>query len=319
MDGEDFQLMPILPEPEGCTQPPLTQPSFSDVASLFQPLPPATASQSFYRPSPAASTSTWAPGEKRRGGPHQETAESRARAYVLGHRTPSQQNLQWPPDPLLTYPQRPSPHRPSPQQTSSDQASSQPGGGKVFGMDTGEERSACQQHGPPHLLKGASESFGRSYRDMSPVRMVKANSSKRLYTEMDVGPCKASDGIWKRMRGELSGPLDRSLSASSLTDPGLGRRALGSRSHSGGSILQHRKSQYPGSISDMQKSCHYDYNGAHSHKAEGIATRLLGPSFDSAYLPELTRYDCEVNVPLQGNLHLLQGCDLLRALDQATT
>uniref|UniRef100_A0A671TFD6 Endothelial PAS domain protein 1b n=1 Tax=Sinocyclocheilus anshuiensis TaxID=1608454 RepID=A0A671TFD6_9TELE len=32
----------------------------------------------------------------------------------------------------------------------------------------------------------------------------------------------------------------------------------------------------------------------------------------------LTRYDCEVNVPLQGNLHLLQGSDLLRALDQTT-
>lgn len=50
----------------------------------------------------------------------------------------------------------------------------------------------------------------------------------------------------------------------------------------------------------------------------GIASRLLGPSIESSCLPELTRYDCEVNVPLQGNLHLLQGCDLLRALDQAT-
>lgn len=50
----------------------------------------------------------------------------------------------------------------------------------------------------------------------------------------------------------------------------------------------------------------------------GVASRLLGPHFDSNCLPELTRYDCEVNVPLQGTLHLLQGCDLLRALDQAT-
>lgn len=50
----------------------------------------------------------------------------------------------------------------------------------------------------------------------------------------------------------------------------------------------------------------------------GLACRLLGPSFEPSCLPELTRYDCEVNVPLQGNLHLLQGCDLLRALDQAT-
>uniref|UniRef100_A0A8C7W571 Endothelial PAS domain protein 1 n=1 Tax=Oncorhynchus mykiss TaxID=8022 RepID=A0A8C7W571_ONCMY len=48
------------------------------------------------------------------------------------------------------------------------------------------------------------------------------------------------------------------------------------------------------------------------------ASRLLGPSIETYCLPELTRYDCEVNVPLQGNLHLLQGSDLLRALDQAT-
>lgn len=50
----------------------------------------------------------------------------------------------------------------------------------------------------------------------------------------------------------------------------------------------------------------------------GIASCLLGPSFEPSFLPELTRYDCEVNVPLQGNLHLLQGGDLLQALDQAT-
>lgn len=49
----------------------------------------------------------------------------------------------------------------------------------------------------------------------------------------------------------------------------------------------------------------------------GMVSRLLGPSFEYC-LPELTRYDCEVNVPLQGNLHLLQGSDLLCALDQAT-
>uniref|UniRef100_A0A8C1QD98 Endothelial PAS domain protein 1b n=1 Tax=Cyprinus carpio TaxID=7962 RepID=A0A8C1QD98_CYPCA len=50
----------------------------------------------------------------------------------------------------------------------------------------------------------------------------------------------------------------------------------------------------------------------------GIASRLIGASFENYFLPELTRYDCEVNVPLQGNLHLLQGSDLIRALDQAT-
>uniref|UniRef100_A0A8C7SVI8 Endothelial PAS domain protein 1 n=1 Tax=Oncorhynchus mykiss TaxID=8022 RepID=A0A8C7SVI8_ONCMY len=56
----------------------------------------------------------------------------------------------------------------------------------------------------------------------------------------------------------------------------------------------------------------------HSWKSTRAASRLLGPSIETYCLPELTRYDCEVNVPLQGNLHLLQGSDLLRALDQAT-
>lgn len=50
----------------------------------------------------------------------------------------------------------------------------------------------------------------------------------------------------------------------------------------------------------------------------GVASRLLGPSFEPYLLPELTRYDCEVNVPVPGSSTLLQGRDLLRALDQAT-
>lgn len=49
-----------------------------------------------------------------------------------------------------------------------------------------------------------------------------------------------------------------------------------------------------------------------------LTNRLIGPSYEPYLLPELTRYDCEVNVPVLGNSHLLQGCDLLRALDQTT-
>nr|7QGS_B Chain B, Cbp/p300-interacting transactivator 2,Hypoxia-inducible factor 1-alpha [Homo sapiens] len=33
-------------------------------------------------------------------------------------------------------------------------------------------------------------------------------------------------------------------------------------------------------------------------------------------LPQLTSYDCEVNAPIQGSRNLLQGEELLRALDQ---
>lgn len=49
------------------------------------------------------------------------------------------------------------------------------------------------------------------------------------------------------------------------------------------------------------------------------ASRLLGSTSEGCgsllTLPQLTRYDCEVNAPLQGRQYLLQGEELLRALD----
>ncbi|TRZ02161.1 hypothetical protein DNTS_007280 [Danionella cerebrum] len=49
-----------------------------------------------------------------------------------------------------------------------------------------------------------------------------------------------------------------------------------------------------------------------------IASRLLSSSLENnSGLPQLTRYDCEVNAPVQDRHHLLQGEELLRALDQA--
>ncbi|KAI1895370.1 hypothetical protein AGOR_G00105590 [Albula goreensis] len=47
-----------------------------------------------------------------------------------------------------------------------------------------------------------------------------------------------------------------------------------------------------------------------------LASRLLGTSFEGSGLPQLTRYDCEVNAPVLSRHHLLQGEELLRALDQ---
>uniref|UniRef100_A0A665WE39 Hypoxia-inducible factor 1-alpha n=1 Tax=Echeneis naucrates TaxID=173247 RepID=A0A665WE39_ECHNA len=50
-----------------------------------------------------------------------------------------------------------------------------------------------------------------------------------------------------------------------------------------------------------------------------LASRLLGTTLDNTHslftLPQLTRYDCEVNAPLQGRQYLLQGEELLCALD----
>ncbi|XP_053366972.1 endothelial PAS domain-containing protein 1 [Clarias gariepinus] len=64
-------------------------------------------------------------------------------------------------------------------------------------------------------------------------------------------------------------------------------------------------------------SVYNHYGMPSSIKQTGLTNRLLGPSYDPYCLEELTQYDCDVNVPLQGNLHLLQGNDLLKALDQS--
>ncbi|XP_072127564.1 hypoxia inducible factor 1 subunit alpha a isoform X1 [Mobula birostris] len=47
-----------------------------------------------------------------------------------------------------------------------------------------------------------------------------------------------------------------------------------------------------------------------------IVARLLAHSAEDSSLPTLTNYDCEVNAPIQGNRTLLQGEEVLRALDQ---
>ncbi|XP_078144831.1 endothelial PAS domain-containing protein 1b [Centroberyx gerrardi] len=324
MDGEDFQLNPIIPESEPLEggpagslgghsltpHHPATQHSFSNVASLFQPLSSPPHPQGHYQPQPAAA---WAPGKKR--GPSQGAVDARTGSYMPGHTqnppyqapasTPlssmgGRQNLQWPPDPLLTYQQ-------------------QPRAAKTYLTErlSGEERPSCQQNMPTLMQKQRSmENFVQAYRDMSPARVAMANSIKRSFAQMAVGESKPSEMIWKKMRSDSCVTMDRSLSAGSLAG-GVSQRLS--------PLQQHRKSQYPGSVIGgahkkpfPQQSCNYtEYRMLPSNKTEGVASRLLGPSFESYCLPELTRYDCEVNVPLQGSLHLLQGSDLLRALDQS--
>ncbi|XP_029962866.1 endothelial PAS domain-containing protein 1-like [Salarias fasciatus] len=325
MDGEDFQLNPIIPESEPLEAAPAgsmgangnlppSQQSFSNIASLFQPLSSPPQPQGAYQLQPSAS---WGAGDKRGSG--QAAADTHVMSYMMGRmRNPSctplssmggRQNLQWPPDPLLTYQQQP-------------QRSSKP-----FLMDTlsGEGRPSCQQT-MQHLMqkRRSVDDFAQVYRDMSPARVAMTNSIKRSFNQMAVGESKHPETTWKKMRG--NGCMDRSLSSGSLAESEMRQMMPGSMSSCLSSLQQHRKSQYPGSggISSAtekafpQKSCSYtQFNMPPSNKSEGIS-RLLGPSFEPSFLPELTRYDCEVNVPLQGSLHLLQGCDLLRALDQAT-
>uniref|UniRef100_A0A674CAN1 Endothelial PAS domain protein 1b n=1 Tax=Salmo trutta TaxID=8032 RepID=A0A674CAN1_SALTR len=270
MDGEDFQLHPIIPEeapggPEGATGPLghfTTQNSFSNIASLFQNL----RSPQFDHYQPAK----WAPGDKR--GPNHSQMSPRDSRPTLPYTGPTKippyhapastplssmgghQNLQWPPDPPLN----------------------------------------C-------LLQ--VNSMGRSHPCQNmPVNMM---HKQRYYRGPSVSPAP-----WKVLYG---GPYGTCSAQTKIPNICLSP------------LQQHRKSQYPGCVnaasrkSFPEQCCNYkEYRMLPSSKTEGVASRLLGPSIETYCLPELTRYDCEVNVPLQGNLHLLQGSDLLRALDQAT-
>uniref|UniRef100_A0A1A8GDH9 Endothelial PAS domain protein 1 n=1 Tax=Nothobranchius korthausae TaxID=1143690 RepID=A0A1A8GDH9_9TELE len=319
MDGEDFQLTPIIPELEplkvaqagsvGSVSNLNMQQSFSNITSLFQPLTSPSQPQNCFLPPPKVS---WATGERRGSG--QGVVDTRTRSYMMKHlqnlpnRAPAStplSSMQWPPDPLITYRHQRPP--------------------KAYPMDSlsEEERPSCQQNIPHLMQKQRSiDNFVQAYTDVSPARVAMANSIKRSFNQVAEGEKKQpTEIIWKKMRGD--GSMDRSLSAGCLTES---KMIQGKAPPFHGLLQQHRKSQYPANGTDgvngkpcFQKSCSYsEYNMPHSNKSEGIVSRLLGPSFEPSCLPELTRYDCEVNVPLQGNLHLLQGCDLLRALDQAT-
>uniref|UniRef100_A0A8K9XQR4 Endothelial PAS domain protein 1 n=1 Tax=Oncorhynchus mykiss TaxID=8022 RepID=A0A8K9XQR4_ONCMY len=295
MDGEDFQLHPIITEEapggtEGAADQMghrTTQNGFSNIASLFQPL--GSPQSAHYQPA------KWAPGDKR-GPNHSEISPMDSRP-TLPYTGPAQitpyhtlastplssmggrQNLQWPPDPPLHYQQQ---------------------------VDAMGGSNSCQNM-PVNRMHNCIRCGNYRLTKFSTVMCVcfciyQGDSTLSTPSEM----------MWKRMRNESCAILDRSLSTSSLAGTGC-------------PLQRHRKSQYPGCGNSAPKKafpeqwCNYrEYRMLPSPKTEGVASRLLGPSFETYCLPELTRYDCEVNVPLQGNLHLLQGSDLLRALDQAT-
>lgn len=145
MDGEDFQLNPIISEPEALESLPVggslapSQQSFSNMASLFQPLSSPPQAPGPYQQRPPAA---WTPKDKSRTAPR-GTVDARGGACIMSHvqnppyqapaSTPlssmgGRQNLQWPPDPLLTY------------------QHSTPGARKGFVMEATEERLPCQQN-----------------------------------------------------------------------------------------------------------------------------------------------------------------------------
>uniref|UniRef100_A0A8L0DS40 Endothelial PAS domain protein 1 n=1 Tax=Oncorhynchus mykiss TaxID=8022 RepID=A0A8L0DS40_ONCMY len=239
MDGEDFQLHPIIPEevpggPEGHLT---TQNSFSNIASLFQNL---RSPQSDHYQGP--NHSQMSPMDSRPTLPY--TGSTQIPPYHAPASTPlssmgGHQNLQWPPDPPLNS-----------------------------------------------LLQVNSMGRSHSCQNM-PVNMM---HKQRYYR----GPSAEYSPQRSPLRHNPRGGANPDRKITSVTQPTQ-------VTHSWKSTMERREP------------------ARQRQQGRVIApVRLLGPSIETYCLPELTRYDCEVNVPLQGNLHLLQGSDLLRALDQAT-
>ncbi|XP_035256134.1 endothelial PAS domain-containing protein 1b isoform X2 [Anguilla anguilla] len=323
MDGEDFQLNPICQE-EPQAEAPNTQHSFSNIASLFQPL--ASPPPSHLHPPIQAMSDKRTPNsaslEPRPNLPY--PCPVAMPPYHSLASTPlssmgGRQSVQWPPDPSL-------------RQSSSKRGMGDPMAGGQVCQNLPSQRLALHK-------QRSMENFVQAHRDMSPARIALANSFKRkrqlefedqrAFTQMSLEEAphgKTSEMMWKRMRNESCAFVDRKcLSTGALTDKFAGMQ--GGVDQCLSPLQQRRKSQYLGAVSAEPKkmflgqsyaSGYREYSMLPSPKMEGMASRLIGPSFESYSLPELTRYDCEVNIPLQGSLHLLQGCDLLRALDQAT-
>ncbi|XP_066234445.1 endothelial PAS domain-containing protein 1 [Saccopteryx leptura] len=337
MDGEDFQLSPICPEesllPEN---PPFTpQQCFSTMTNIFQPLEPVAPHDPFLldkyqqqlqskkiEPEHQPLSSIFFDGGSKVSLPSC-CGQASTPLSSLGGRF----DTQWPPDPPLHFRPTKCP----------------------VGEQRGEALGASPLGSPvtsPHLSmlqKRSAKGFRPQGPDaMSPAMVALSNKLKlkrqleyeeQAFQDMSGGDPPGSHPshlMWKRMkslRGCTNCPPmpDRQLSANipseeftqnSMRGPSQPLRHLPPpQPPSTMSPEGDAKSRFPLPCCAFQ---YQDYSLPSAQKATGTASRLLGPSFEPYLLPELTRYDCEVNVPVPGSSTLLQGRDLLRALDQAT-
>ncbi|XP_017558432.1 endothelial PAS domain-containing protein 1 [Pygocentrus nattereri] len=293
MDGEDFQLNPISQEE------PLSEPgpslyntpqhNFSSVTSLFQPLGPFT-SESKSCPNSYSETELMPP--------YQTPASI---SLSRGGR----KNLQWPPDSPLQY-----------------------GASEMNGQNL-----TCAQP-----LQRIFKNFVQPCDDTNLGQIPLATNFKRKRQTQFSSSCSFSNvsqeeitrsesmkDMWKRMKTVNNGNC--AFAARTPINPGVLEDNFSARQTGVGSPLSHSQPPPEQRSSTERKQpftehfCPPEYNQYNmlpSTKLTGMTSRLLAPSFESFCLTELTQYDCDVNVPLQGNLHLLQGRDLLKALDQAT-
>ncbi|XP_070590675.1 endothelial PAS domain-containing protein 1 isoform X2 [Erythrolamprus reginae] len=340
MDGEDFQLSPICQEEHPlCENVQLPQHSLSNMSSLFQPLAPS--SQSDFLPEKYCQ-----PGSDKSMPAGQGTLPlaffnhgSQPSSFLLPYyaqaNTPlssmgGRPNTQWPPDPPLQY--VPTKWRGISHKSLTSSASDPPSL-HLPSKSTDRKRSL--------------ESFGQRGIDINPARIALANSLKLKRpldyedqtfqhlngTQEDISGLNPTHLMLKRMkilRGENCALLSekKSLSTSVLNDKFIYnlQRCPGQPAH----VMQQQQQDLPLSSGNsannfkavysppFYKTPYQDFSVSQAYRMSGVASRLLGPSFEPYLLPELTRYDCEVNVPVMGSSTLLQGGDLLQALDQAT-
>ncbi|XP_007460028.1 PREDICTED: endothelial PAS domain-containing protein 1 [Lipotes vexillifer] len=332
MDGEDFQLSPICPEESLLPETPQSTPqhSFSTMSNIFQPLAPMASHSPFLLDKYQLESKKIEPEQRPvsfiffDGGSKVSLPQCCGQSCTPLSSMGGRSNTQWPPDPPLHV-----------------------GPTKWPGEDHVEPLGASPLGPPgtaPHLSvfkKRSAKGFGPQGPDgMSPAMVALSNKLKRqleyeeqAFQDMSGGDPPGSSPshlMWKRMkslRGSGNCPLmpDKLPSANVPSDEFIRNPVRGASQP-----LRHlTPPQLPSAVrpgepakSGFLPHCYtpqyQDYSLPAAHKVSGMTSRLLGPSFEPYLLPELTRYDCEVNVPVPGSSTLLQGGDLLRALDQAT-
>ncbi|XP_030051670.1 endothelial PAS domain-containing protein 1 [Microcaecilia unicolor] len=331
MDGEDFQLNPICQDEHPLSES-FQNPgkNLSSMASFFQSIAPPSQNQFL--------SDKYCPASNKDSNPNHDPLPSvlfnrEKKSPLPPYYAPTNAPLssigrgpdtQWPPDPPLYY--MPRKWRPMNQYAGS--------------LTNASAGPPMQSPNMPLYKQRSLESFGQRGKDINPAMIARCNNLNRkrqldygeqTFHQLNEGDSldnSVSQSMWKRMKAFKPENCSlmtekKSLSTSVLTDEFIcnRQRALGQP------INQLQQQQSPGGPGGGQKpvfSTHFfrsnylDSNMPPAHKIKGMTSRLLGPSFEPYLLPELTRYDCEVNVPVLDSSTLLQGSELLRALDQAT-
>ncbi|NWI03577.1 EPAS1 protein, partial [Tichodroma muraria] len=328
MEGEDFQLSPICQEESPLSESAQnTQQSLSSMSTIFQPLAPNSQNQFLpekYCPQLSnekinsghgSLSSVFFNNMSRSLPPYHDQASTPLSS--MGGRP----NTQWPPDPPLEY----IPAKWRLMDKYSGSLSSSPSGPPITSQRV------------PIYKKRPLDAFGQRRIDVNPARLALSNSLKLKrqldYEEQALQQLSGGDPsvinpshlMWKRMKflkGENCSLVTekKSLSTSVLTDEFFcNSRGV---SQPMNQLQQQQQQHQPTCDSPEVGGNECPFWSQHLTMLHccvpGVTSRLLGPSFEPYLLPELTRYDCEVNVPVLGSSTLLQGSALLRALDQAT-